>query len=242
MAVARDYILAEIRRTAADNGGAPLGWRRFAAETGIREQDWLRHWPRWGDAVSEAGFAPNRMQDRHGEERLAGCLADETRRLGRFPTIRELHLRHAADPSFPDAKVFSNRWGRAEREAQTAAWCASRPEWADVLAIIGPTAEPGPDKVPTASERLSPVVVGQVYMLRMGRHFKVGRSNSAGRREYELAIQLPERAEMVHVIQTDDPVGIEAYWHHRFRDRRRNGEWFALTADDVAAFRRRKFM
>jgi hypothetical protein len=85
-------------------------------------------------------------------------------------------------------------------------------------------------------------VFGFVYLIRSGRYYKIGRSNAAGRRHYELAIQLPEKALKVHEIRTDDPIGIEAYWHNRFAARRRNGEWFDLAAADISAFRRRKFM
>ncbi len=84
--------------------------------------------------------------------------------------------------------------------------------------------------------------MGFVYLLKSGRFYKIGKTNAAGRRERELAIQLPEKAATAHVIKTDDPTGIEAYWHKRFEAKRRHGEWFELDRADVLVFKRRKFM
>jgi hypothetical protein len=50
-------------------------------------------------------------------------------------------------------------------------------------------------------------VIGFVCLLRSGRYYKIGKTNAAGRRERELAIQLPEKAQTVHLIRTDDPAG-----------------------------------
>lgn len=54
----------------------------------------------------------------------------------------------------------------------------------------------------------------------------------------ELKIQLPENLDLIHEIKTDDPSGIEAYWHRRFEAKRMNGEWFDLNSADIKAFKR----
>ena len=58
--VTRQHILEEIKRTAAENNGVPLGKARFSSETGIRSTDWEgKLWARWSEAVLEAGLKPN---------------------------------------------------------------------------------------------------------------------------------------------------------------------------------------
>ena len=76
----------------------------------------------------------------------------------------------------------------------------------------------------------------------MGKHYKIGKTFSIPRRHREIALELPEKLQPIHVIRTDDPAGIEAYWHKRFRAKCMNSEWFTLSAEDVRTFKKRKFM
>ncbi len=236
----KDHIIGEIRRTAKANGGVALGWRRFEEESGVRYYDWYgQYWTRWGDAVREAGFEPNRMSEAYDDAFLLDQLALLTRRLGRVPTQGDLLLATKNDPEFPSEKVFRRLGSKPQRAARILAHCEANSGYEDVAVLwrevpaAGPTAEVADfDEAPTA--------VGYVYLLKHGARceYKIGRTNNPLRREGELVIQLPEKCQPVHYIKTDDPAGVEAYWHTRFAGKRKEGEWFALTAQDVRAFNR----
>ena len=163
------------------------------------------------------------------------------REMGRLPAWSDLNLKANSDPTFPSEKVFRRFKSKEEMVKRVMEHCGTVGGWDDVLTLCEgytPTTKRPRDEEPAGDDG----EIGFVYLIKSGRFFKVGKSNSAGRRERELAIQLPEKAATVHVIRTDDPSGIEAYWHRRFADKRKNGEWFELDAADVRAFKRRKFM
>jgi hypothetical protein len=234
-------ILSAIREGAEANGGVPLGRIRFEKITGIRESDWLgRYWARWSDALQEAGYEPNTMQRALDDETVLSALIPVVRELGRLPTDAELRLRRRTDRLFPSHGVFERFGGKPG----LAAWLLGRsredPELTDIVAICEALLQESPPVLDEVGEDVPSLkLAGQVYLIKAGSHYKIGRSNAAGRRAHELAIQLPERLEIVHVLDTDDAVGIEKYWHQRFASRRANGEWFALTKADVNAFKRR---
>jgi hypothetical protein len=55
----KEYILTEIRRTAAANGGMPLGRSRFSREIGIVEADWIgKIWARWATPFERPASKP----------------------------------------------------------------------------------------------------------------------------------------------------------------------------------------
>ncbi len=58
--------------------------------------------------------------------------------------------------------------------------------------------------------------IGEVYLFKSGRYYKIGKTKDTVRRGSEIRIQLPEKLDLIHSIMTDDPSGIEAYWHKRF--------------------------
>ncbi len=262
----RDHIITEIQRTAHENGGVPLGMQRFERETGIPRHAWFgKHWTRWSQAVREAGFEPNKRQQAHDPSLLIEKLVELTRRLGRAPVVADLLFARNHDSTFPGRDAFLRRLGcRAQRIARVLEFCQKNAGYDDVAAlwrtVSTVNAEPstGYAGAPPSSGSAGPLqfpspaeggrgagargAIGYVYLLKHGsrREYKIGRTRNPLRREGQVALELPNELQPIHYIKTDDPQGIENYWHARFKTKRKRGEWFALSADDVRAFRRWK--
>jgi hypothetical protein len=238
----KQHILSEIKRTAVSNGGRLLGERAFYNATGINKGDWFgKFWARFSDAVKEAGFNPNEFSDeqQYSDDDMLHRYVTLAKELGRLPTNGDLRFKKSRDPQFPSSKTYETRFGlKLDLVGQLSTYCTSRPEHTNVFGWCQDYL--AKNQAAATSERNVAEDAGYVYLMKSGRFFKIGWTNDVVRRGREITIQLPEQAVTVHFFRTDDPSGIEAYWHRRFADKRRNGEWFELSAKDVAAFKRRK--
>lgn len=232
----RDEIISEIIRLADENGGRAPGRRAFENATGIREGEWSGvYWARWGDAVAEAGLQPNQKRGKLPTDQVLRYFAEAMRHYGHFPTSLEIKMYSRERPDFPGHNTFYNHF-QSQNALVTALskWLRSNDGCADLVALL-------PEAITTPPKIKANQANGFVYLLKSGDYYKIGRSDEVERRVKEITVALPEKVTMVHSIRTDDPPGIEAYWHRRFADRRANGEWFRLTAADVRAFKRRRF-
>jgi hypothetical protein len=230
----KNLILDHLKRIAKANGGKAPGELAFKRETSIGRSDWFPHvWLRWSDAIVEAGFEANQFGVSISKDVVVNKFIELTRELGRIPIKGELLRKAKIDKTFPNAEVFysEGKEGLLKRVAQ---YCEAHPSNEDILALCRIP------KVGVESEKKVKIETGFVYLMRSGRHHKIGRTNSLGSRERQLAIKIPVPPTTVHSIETDDPVGVEAYWHKRLAEKRGEGEWFDLTSDDIAAFKRWK--
>ena len=149
-----------------------------------------------------------------------------------------MRLYRTEHSSFPSHGAISNHFPTRSALLKALEEHASKLEADNDIVLMIPRT-PQPNEVPRLrSLRKSE---GSVYLLKSGGYYKIGRSDELERRVKEIRISLPETMSLVHTITTDDPAGIEAYWHRRFADQRANGEWFKLDTSDLAAFKRRRY-
>lgn len=236
----KEAILSEIRRLARERNGH-IGLRAFVKATGIPEKQILgKHWATWNEAVTDAGIeTASFARARTPEESALEAFAQLAARLKKWPTENELSLARRRDPAFPSLTVFRRLRSAGDLPAKLLKHCTDRPDLATAKEIAAARLSSAAPQHQTYDRA---PVQGYVYMLRTGRRYKIGRSNSPTRRHREVRLDLPDPTHLVHSIETDDPNGIEAYWHRRFEAKRiRDTEFFNLDAADVAAFKRRKY-
>lgn len=233
----KESIIKAYNDLVREKGGNPVGIDVFTRETGISSYYWQGgYWRSWSAFQADAGHVPNSPTQRIADETLLQRFAELALERNEIPTQADLTLKKKEDPSFPDKHVF-RRWGNQNALlAKVAEYCAGKERFLPVLELLKHGVSSSLD------HRLDSLrIKGFVYLLRSGKRYKLGRTNAVGRRLRELAIQLPEKPDTVHVIETDDPEGIEQYWHRRFAEKRQGGEWFTLSAEDVSAFKKRRF-
>ncbi len=218
------------------------GRRKFSNETGILESVWWgKYWSKWSDAVIEAGLEPGKVSTKKSPDFVLETYAEICRHYGKLPSSPEVRLYLSQRSGLISHNAMLNHFGSKSGLDQAFAAHVRATEAAqDLLLIIH---DKGLAKHVARQEQrqTSNKQDGYVYLLKSGRHYKIGKSDDIEKRIKSIVVSLPEKAELVHTIRTDDPSGIESYWHRRFAENRANGEWFALSASDVAAFKKRKY-
>lgn len=225
----------------AKERGGHASLRAFLDATGIPEKQLLgKYWARWNQALAEAGVTPaSFFRPRTDENSVIEAFAQLVERLQKWPTQNELNLARRRDTSFPSLKVFRRLSSEVPLAQKLAAHCVDRPDLATAAKIA---AERAAVEAPEPFLLGRAPVNGYVYMMRSGRRYKIGHTTSPSRRHREVRLDLPDPTNLVHAIATDDPPGIEAYWQRRFQSKRiRDTEFFTLDANDVSAFKRRKY-
>lgn len=235
----RQEIIRQIQKLAADNDGQAPGQKKFAAETGIKDHIWRgKYWRGWSEALVEAGFAPNEWQGAYEESAMLLKITELAKRLQRFPKTIDLTFEANHQPDFPSANSIKRRWNMVELAVAIATHGKQIGDEAVVVLANDYLATSAKLTVGKSEDVLPDEPTGYVYMYRYGTDYKIGHTKSLNKRARQIQIELPAETVLIHAILTDDPVGIESYWHKRFTEKRTRGEWFKLSKSEIAAFKR----
>ncbi|MDE0694337.1 MAG: GIY-YIG nuclease family protein [Boseongicola sp.] len=241
----RDQILEEIRRLAVANGGATPGQRWFEKETGIKQHQWRgKYWARWGDAVEEAGLPRNFANPKLDPDAVLDCLAEACRLYGRFPTDAQWKMHVRGKPDLPGVNAYRQAFGGREGAVVALRKRSVERGEQDLIEILEPDIErievadaaDSPDSGNFARLKPRPHFVYLAKSANQGR-YKIGHAKDAEARIVGQRTTDPS-LDLIHKIETRDPVGVERYWQDLFQEQRLDREWFDLNKGHVDYFRK----
>jgi hypothetical protein len=241
--VKKNDIINKIKEVANILGGKTPSLGDMEKYANIKADMWKgKYWVRWSDALIESGYTPNSFSlPKIGKEKITIKLLSFIREIDRLPLFLELKMRKQVDITFPSISAITRNFnGKTydEIKQELKMYCLSNSTFHELLPFFNEVELANNELV--ENDETDTTAIGYVYMLRHGsrNEFKIGKTKNILRREGEITIELPELAKPVHYIETDDIAGVEKYWHNRFKEKRKNGEWFNLSSADVQAFKK----
>jgi len=240
----REDVLSKIKEWSRENGDSTPSEKVFFEYAGIGIHDLKKlGWSYYGALVKEAGLKPNKFdKTKYSKKNLTDLFINTIREENKWPTRGELDVKHYHNQNFPNYATFVNQLGLTGDIARSILdQVKYKKGFEDIEKICSLVAEKyKKDEIGRNDHQ----TVGEVYMFKyvnQSQPIKVGRSNDSFRRGIELSAGAHDRLELIYNIKTDDPEGIEKYWHNRFRRFGREelaNEWFKLKPDDIKAFKR----
>lgn len=130
----RETLIAAIHAAVKELPDSPLTKRKFVEVSGIHEKEIFRHFARWTDALSAAGFSFRHFNSPVSSDELLADWGRLVRKFGRLPTNHEqkIHGKHAASSIIRRFGGW-NKVPDAFRE-----FAGDDREWSDVLALLPP--------------------------------------------------------------------------------------------------------
>lgn len=238
-------IIAEIKHVASLLGGKSPSIADMEKHSGLLAYQWKgKYWIKWSEALTEAGYKPNRFSSPAlGKENIIKSILLYIKSINRMPLFLELKMHKIEDPSFPNITTIKNNFNNKEYldiKKELKSFCIQNSAYSNLLPLFNNLDDNNTNKSEEISDDKSNL--GYVYIIQHGnrKEYKIGKTINTIRREGEISIELPEQIKPIHYIKTDDPSGVENYWHNRFKDKRKNGEWFQLSNNDVKSFKKWK--
>lgn len=254
----KEWYCNRIQEIAEENGGKAPGAELFYSSTNTKESGWRNkswnEWNSWGDALEEFGFPRGKFIVGFDRETILRQLAEFIQSLDppKYPVLDDLRRAKRKGVELPSDGAIRRRIGERDTVIRSLIeFCEGKEEFSEALRVcrnIAPAEQKSARGETTEDSAENEASSGWVYLIRAQGAYKIGCSRAPYRRAAEIANQSATGAELIHKIETDDPEGIEDYWHRRFALKRLNGvnkqsgEWFALTLEDVKTFKRRRSM
>ncbi|MDZ4684824.1 MAG: hypothetical protein SH850_07000 [Planctomycetaceae bacterium] len=157
MVADRESLLEAVRSAVTAAGGVRITRQQFIASSGLKLSDLFRHFSKWSDALTAAGFSFNGYNERIEPEELLADWAVLVRKLQRIPTRNEYKLEGDYSTGVFDRNFGS--WSAIPDTFRT--FATDQPEWADVVALLpiqqATPAVVGGARLPQTQELRSPL-------------------------------------------------------------------------------------